>query len=705
MPSLAQHFSPGTIVGGRYRIEAIIGQGGFGAVFRATQLNLDRPVALKALLPEALGDEGLARFQREAEIVQRLEHPNVVRLLDFGVDAGADPYLVFELLQGQTLEEAIRAGGPMPPARAARIAAQILKALMEAHARGVVHRDIKPANVFLCSFQGEPDFVKVLDFGIAKGAGSRTLTQRGGVLGTPAYMAPEQVTGGEATFATDLYALALSVEEAITGRQVYADVSLVDIVREHVSPNPVPHDPGALASPLGPVIQRASQKAPEQRYASAAEMLAHVEAVLGSTPASGYAPAPSLGAGAMHTARGGYPSGAFAQASMQGGPLVPPAPSRAPKKKGGGAPWAIFAAIGAGVVALGGALVAVLAMGGGGGKARGSAAPSASGAASDAAGTSWPNGSRELEIVETNVNGDAVPDFAGYCTKSNASLAPYEVCAVDGATFRVVWRRPAGFDVRGAGAQLLGAAGRAVVFVDGGGVAHLFDAATGNEQGAVRLGGHADRLCAPPDMPGKLWIKMKEARGVMVDTAAKAATDAPRPASCRRGARESGCYGLVDQRVCPPDPPHVAIPGFGMDQQLVDGGRGVALAGKNGDPAFRVMIGFDTRPHPHDDHDAKILWQRPLAPGDGLGAVGTSHYGEFDASSGRAVAAYDDPQGATHIVAVDEATGRTLWDVTSPAFYSFVLSPSRLYENLGGRIEVRDAATGRVLGGIGGQEP
>jgi serine/threonine-protein kinase len=284
MSSPALSFAPGTLIGDRYRIEALIGEGGFGAVFRAVQLALDRPVALKVMLPDLLANDGLARFQREAELGQRLEHPNTVRLLDFGRAGDGSPYLVFELLKGQTLERAIHDAGRLPVPRVHRVATQMLKALMEAHSLGIVHRDLKPANVFLCNFQGEVDFVKVLDFGIAKGSGLRPLTQRGQVVGTPAYMAPEQVMGHEATFASDLYALGLLMSEALAGAPVFQGASGADIAREQMSANAVPHAPEVVSSPLGRVILRATQKQPERRYASAAAMLADLEAPAGGPP-------------------------------------------------------------------------------------------------------------------------------------------------------------------------------------------------------------------------------------------------------------------------------------------------------------------------------------------------------------------------------------------------------------------------------------
>ncbi|HEY4119979.1 MAG TPA: serine/threonine-protein kinase, partial [Byssovorax sp.] len=184
---------PGDVIAGKYRLEELIGQGGFGVVFRAVQLNLERQVAIKMMLPQALArGDGLARFLREADLARKLEHPNTVRLYDCGEAEGGVPYIALELLRGRPVDVAIRDDGPFEVGRAARIGVQALKSLMEAHALGIVHRDIKPSNLFLCEFSGERDYVKLLDFGIAKVEGSAA-TLGGTMLGTPAYMSPEQV--------------------------------------------------------------------------------------------------------------------------------------------------------------------------------------------------------------------------------------------------------------------------------------------------------------------------------------------------------------------------------------------------------------------------------------------------------------------------------------------------------------------------------
>ncbi|MBS2013683.1 MAG: serine/threonine protein kinase [Deltaproteobacteria bacterium] len=292
--------SPGTIIADRYEVVELLGMGGHGAVYRALQRPLGREVALKTILVEALaGDGALERFTREAKVVQGLEHPHTVRLFDFGTTREGMPFSVFELLRGPTLEQEI-AQGPLTPHRVGRIASQILKSLMEAHAKGIVHRDVKPSNVLLLDYFGEKDFVKVLDFGVARPilapAPRDAITHAGQIIGTPAYMAPEQVHEGAIGPASDLYALGLVMAEALAGRPVYADGSPIQIWMQQTSPDPVPLPPSVTGSPFGAVIARATRKAIRERYATAAEMLADIEQVATRVSASGTAETAPLAA-------------------------------------------------------------------------------------------------------------------------------------------------------------------------------------------------------------------------------------------------------------------------------------------------------------------------------------------------------------------------------------------------------------------------
>ena len=247
-------------------------------MYRARQLDLDRDVAVKVLLPEAAANEaGLTRFLREAELAQRLTHPNTVRIYDFGRTELGAPFIVWELLRGRSLDAVLR-DGPLEPARVVHIGAQILKSLMEAHALGVVHRDIKPSNLFVTDHLGEPDHVTVLDFGIAHVAGS-AVTVGGTLLGTPAYMSPEQVSGGEITAATDLYAVGLVLAECLAGAPIYPGTNALGIALAQMSDAPVPLPDAVLRSPLGAVITRATRKEVALRPRSAEEMLAALLAV------------------------------------------------------------------------------------------------------------------------------------------------------------------------------------------------------------------------------------------------------------------------------------------------------------------------------------------------------------------------------------------------------------------------------------------
>jgi serine/threonine protein kinase len=290
--------SAATLVGQHYRLERKLGEGGCGAVYAATDQRLNRPVAVKLLHRGALAQQDMrGRFLREAQLARQLHHPHTLQLLDFGEDADGTPFIVYELLNGMTLKEQLRVG-PLSPRRAAHVARQLLASLSDAHQRGIVHRDIKPANLFLCEFSGEQDYLKVLDFGIARMDGRHAavtkITQAGFTIGTPSYMAPEQVCDQPVSAATDVYAVGLVMAELLTGRRVVTGESAPHIVMAQASHDPVPLPPAVLQSPLGAIIARATRKPLAERYADAAQMLADLEAVpsasLGDQP---LAPAPT----------------------------------------------------------------------------------------------------------------------------------------------------------------------------------------------------------------------------------------------------------------------------------------------------------------------------------------------------------------------------------------------------------------------------
>ena len=250
---------PGTVLEGKYRLESLIGQGSFGAVYRATHLTLDRLVAVKLLDANLQpGDEPLARFQREGISACRIQHPNAVAILDFSVTAAGVPFLVMELLRGGTLEDELNRRGRLPASRCGQILIPVCGVLNEAHALGIVHRDVKPQNIFL--HQGRHgEQVKVLDFGIAKligdAARDEELTHEDGVIGTPIYMAPERFVKGPYDGRADVYSLGVMLYEMLVGKSPFyrAGTNPLKVIYAHMNEEPRP--PSELNPELTPEIE------------------------------------------------------------------------------------------------------------------------------------------------------------------------------------------------------------------------------------------------------------------------------------------------------------------------------------------------------------------------------------------------------------------------------------------------------------------
>ncbi|HSX21580.1 MAG TPA: serine/threonine-protein kinase [Gaiellaceae bacterium] len=212
-----------TLIAGRYRLDTLLGKGGMSEVWRATDIELDRRVALKLLAPKA----DVERFEREARAFAALAHPNVTQLYDYGED-GDRPYMVLEYVPGGTLEDRLKKG-PLPDAETRAIATDIASGLAHAHARAVVHRDLKPANILF----DEEGRAKLADFGIAQTAGDGTLTDEGTVLGTAAYISPEQARGNPATPASDVYSFGVILFRMLTGRPPFESADPLELVALH----------------------------------------------------------------------------------------------------------------------------------------------------------------------------------------------------------------------------------------------------------------------------------------------------------------------------------------------------------------------------------------------------------------------------------------------------------------------------------------
>lgn len=282
----------GQVLDGRYRIEAKIGEGGLGTVYRARHVKLERAVAIKVLKAELRAVPDIRqRFEREVRTLAALSHPNIVTITDYG-DAASIPYLVMELVEGEELSKLVSEG--ISPVRALSVARQILASLAYAHRCDVVHRDLKPANVIVRAMPDGSDHAVVLDFGLAKFVGDdaapgHDLTRSGLVVGTPAYLPPEQIGGGakKADARSDLYAVGLILFEMLTGRRPFLTDDAAEMLRAHLSTRPptlASASPGALVSPaLEALVQKALEKTPADRFADARAMLKALDA-LGPRP-------------------------------------------------------------------------------------------------------------------------------------------------------------------------------------------------------------------------------------------------------------------------------------------------------------------------------------------------------------------------------------------------------------------------------------
>ncbi len=268
----------GTHVDGRYELMGLLGRGGFGAVYLARQISMDREVALKILLSQSVNmKEMVQRFKREVMAIRNLSHPNTIQIYDFNTSKAGFLYYAMESVKGPTLKHVIKNDGPLPPSRVRHITRQILKSLSEAHASRIVHRDLKPANIMLAEMHGEVDFVKVLDFGIAKlldtEDGEEELTNAGVLIGTISYMSPEQISSKNIGATTDIYALGLIGIEMLSGQSVFAKSGKWEILNKQISSDPIETPDFVQNDPIGRVFMKAVSKDPEERYQTALEMI------------------------------------------------------------------------------------------------------------------------------------------------------------------------------------------------------------------------------------------------------------------------------------------------------------------------------------------------------------------------------------------------------------------------------------------------
>ena len=268
----------GIVLDGRYRVDTMIATGGMSAVYRGLDLRLDRPVALKIMDSRYAGDQQfLTRFQREARAVARLKDPGLVAVYDQGLD-GQHPFLVMELIEGGTLRELLRERGPMPPHAVAAVLGPVLGGLAVAHRAGLVHRDIKPENV-LISDDGD---VKIADFGLVRAVAEAKITSTSVILGTAAYLSPEQVATGDAGPRSDVYSVGILAYELLTGTTPFTGDSALAIAYQRMDNDVAPPSSviAGVPSQFDELVLQATARDPAERYADAMEMGAELDAIV-----------------------------------------------------------------------------------------------------------------------------------------------------------------------------------------------------------------------------------------------------------------------------------------------------------------------------------------------------------------------------------------------------------------------------------------
>jgi eukaryotic-like serine/threonine-protein kinase len=338
----SHEFQPGMIIRNKYEILARIGIGGMGAVYKGRHVTFNELCAIKVVNDSIAGDKNfLQRFQTEAVVTRKLRHPNAVRVDDFDYTDDGRPFIVMELVEGRNVGEILQSEGPLPVARAVRIAIQVAQALGAAHKLGFVHRDIKPGNIVLTTNEQGQEMAKVLDFGIAKlrqAAGEAqsgvTMTMTGMVVGTPLYMSPEQFMGKKAgeeiDGRTDLYSLGVVLYQMVTARLPFEGDTLYSIMMQHIQGNVTAPDelvPELKIPPaLSKVILKAIDKSREFRFQSAEELIAALEQESLDNAASAHVVSPAINISSSSSASGveNRPSQASQMPTQQPPPMQAP---------------------------------------------------------------------------------------------------------------------------------------------------------------------------------------------------------------------------------------------------------------------------------------------------------------------------------------------------------------------------------------------
>jgi eukaryotic-like serine/threonine-protein kinase len=364
-PKTGLRKAPGTMIDGRYRIDGVVGAGGFAIVYRATQINLDQPVAIKVLGMRVADPEVFVkRFLREAKTAAQIRHPGIVNILDFGVTSEAEPYMVLELLEGKPLYNYLVEDGPMEPARVRNLFVHCLDGLQAAHEQGIVHRDLKPGNLFVTGIGTMAEALRILDFGCAFAMDDQNrLTGTNARIGTPQYLAPEYAQHHAISPALDVYQMGLIFVECLTGEPAVDAENPYQCIMAHCGGN-LQIPTVLLDSSLGPVVRKALAINVNERYQTAGEFRDALQS-LAPEALPVVISADPVGRVDIADTPGGIPPETLEGIVTLGsdGPVVVPAPAAsqgAVVREPSRSPRGLFLALAAAALLLGGVLAAMV---------------------------------------------------------------------------------------------------------------------------------------------------------------------------------------------------------------------------------------------------------------------------------------------------------------------------------------------------------
>ena len=658
-----ERLAPGTTIAGKYRIERELGAGAMGAVYVAENVVLEKQVALKVLSGAAhQNPDQIERFLREGIAASRVHHPGIVEIYDAGEDAGV-PWMAMELLDGESLEEALERRGQLEVDETVAMMVEVLEALALVHDRGIIHRDIKPANIFLARSPSGAIQPKVLDFGIAKQLQGTKLTAAGMVMGTAFFMAPEQAfDASRIDHRADLYSVGAVLFNCFSGQTPYIASTLMELISKLTSEDP--RDLGQLAPWLPPDLVAAVgwclRCSPEDRPQDARALLEALRPFASWSDAGSAGLAPT--ASAQSASLGTYPD-SMASTPAPGFAANTPAPAMASGQTGAKAGrdrglTALIAVIVAVVVIL---LLGVLALIGGAGWLWYSMMQRHGGGGGGDGLTSfeqtmWRTNKKPLF---TDVNDDGVRDIVGWVFVVSSGEQTVRIAAYDGATGEQIWRSEALTDAAGAQQSRAAIADGTLIAVDHSATVHGLDLSSGQERWRGQLEDRAERICRTA--AGRIVITTATSQRTVVAPAAGTLGPAPAGDHCQTdidAAIRRRSFAPMATGALSSLGEDLDVDGMRVDHSWLVSSAGLTLHLGTRTLGTRVPMVAVTR-------TSGLVWRHTLPPTRPM-AASTSVPETIACDGQRVVVPYEQRDSTHRLAAFALSNGQPLWDVAVP---------------------------------------